>query len=101
MTEKKYIYVIDAYAYSDFERHILSHKSSMSKKTFFDIVKKAQKLCETKKYTQRRYYDYSENMIACLCQEFGFEQLDYPVVHIGCNTKSKCSMFDSDGWVER
>ena len=39
MTEKRYIYVIEAYGYSDFETHILSHKTSMSDKTFFKIVK--------------------------------------------------------------
>lgn len=46
MTEKRYIYVIEAYGYSDFGTHILSHKTSMSDDMFFDIVKKAQKLIE-------------------------------------------------------
>ena len=51
--------------------------------------------------TLRDIFYHINQVCACLCQEFGFEQLDYPSVHIGCNTKSKCSMFDSDGWVER
>lgn len=102
MTEKRYIYVIEAYAYSDFETRILSHKTSMSNKTFFDIVKKAQKLCETKNYVQdRRYVDYSDNMVACLCQEFGFEQFDFPRVHIGVSSKSKCSMWTENGAYEK
>ena len=101
MTEKRYIYVIEAYAYSDFETTILSHKTLMSDKMFFDIVKKAQKLCENKNYIPHKLYtDYAENMITCLCEEFGFEKFDYPCVHIGCSTKSKCAMFTDDKMVE-
>ena len=94
MTEKKYIYVIEAYAYSDFETHILSHKTSMSKKMFFNLVKKAQKLCETTNYIPNKpYKDYAANMIACLCKVYGFEKFDYPLVHIGVSPKSKCAMW--------
>lgn len=102
MTEKRYIYVIEAYGYSDFETTILSHKTLMSDKMFFDIVKKAQKLCKTKNYISHKLYtDYSSNMIACLCEEFGFETFDYPCVHIGCSSKSKCTMFIDDRLVEK
>ena len=101
MTEKRYIYVIEAYGYSDFETNILSHTRLMSDKMFFDIVKKAQRLCKTKNYLQHnRYTDYARNMIACLCEEFGFEEFDYPCVHIGCTTQSKCSMFIDNELVE-
>ena len=101
MTEKRYIYVIEAYAYSDFETTILSHKTFMSDRMFFDIVKKAQKLCETKNYIpHKRYTDYARNMIVCLCEEFGFEEFDYPCVHIGHSSKSKCVMFTNDKLVE-
>lgn len=101
MTEKRYIYVIEAYAYSDFETTILSHKTSMSDKMFFKIVKKAQKMCKNKNYIpERMYTDYASNMVACLCQEFGFETFDYPCVDIGCNAKSKCVMFIDDRMVE-
>lgn len=93
MTQKRYIYVIEAYADSEFETTILSHKTLMSDKMFLDIVKKAQKLCKTKNYIPYKpYTDYAKNMIVCLCEEFGFEGFDYPCVHIGCNSKSKCAM---------
>ena len=102
MTEKRYIYVIEAYGYSDFETTILSHKTLMSDRMFFDIVKKAQELCKTKNYLQHnRYSDYAENMITCLCEEFGFEEFNYPCVHIGCTTQSKCSMFIGNELVEK
>ena len=102
MTEKRYIYVIEAYGYSDFETTILSHKTLMSDRMFFDIVKKAQELCKTKNYLQHnRYSDYAENMITCLCEEFGFEKFDYPCVYIGCTTQSKCSMFIGNELVEK
>lgn len=96
--KKRYIYVIEAYGYSDFETHILSHETKMSDKTFFDIVKKAQRLCKTENYSP---YDYSSNVIACLCSEFGFETFDFPCVHIGCSTKSKCSMWTDKGVFEK
>ena len=93
MTQKRYIYVIEAYADSEFETTILLHKTLMSDKMFFDIVKKAQKLCETKNYIPgKSYTDYARNMVVCLCEEFGFEEFDYPCVHIGCGSKSKCAM---------
>ena len=93
MTQKRYIYVIEAYGYSDFETTILSHKTLMSDKMFFDTVKKAQELCETKNYIQNgTYTDYARNMIVCLCEEFGFEEIVYPCVYIGCGSKSKCAM---------
>ena len=102
MTEKRYIYVIEAYGYSDFETHILSHKTKMSNKMFLDVVKKAQKLCENKNYiAYKGITDYSANMIACLCQDFGFETFDYPCIHIGCTTKSKCSMWTDGGVIEK
>lgn len=102
MTEKKYIYVIEAYGYSDFEKTILSHKTLMSDKMFFDIVKKAQKLCETTDYIPDKFYkDYAANMIACLCKVFGFEELDYPSVHIGVSPKSKCFMWTENGAYEK
>ena len=101
MTKKRYIYVIEAYGYSNFETNILSHKTLMSDEEFLDVVKKAQELCETKNYIPHKpYTDYARNMIACLCGEFGFEEFDYPCVHIGCTTQSKCSMFISDKLVE-
>lgn len=102
MTTKRYIYVIEAYDYSEFEITILSHKTLMSDKMFFDIVKKAQKLCETKNYTPHEpYTDYARNMIVCLCEEFGFEEFDYPCVYIGCSGKSKCAMVIDGRWVEK
>ena len=102
MTKKRYIYVIEAYGYSDFETTILSHKTLMSDKMFFDIVKKAQKLCETKNYlSHKRYTTYARNMVTCLCEEFGFEEFDYPCVDIGCSSKSKCAMFIDGRLVEK
>lgn len=101
-TDKRYIYVLEAYAYSDFETHILSHKTSMSKKMFFKIVKKAQELCATKNYVNNSLHvDYVSNMIVCLCKEFGFEQFDYPCIHIGCSPKSSCTMFVDDEVIEK
>lgn len=94
MTEKRYIYVLEAYAYSDFTTYILTHKTSMSKKMFFKLVKKAQELCETKNYIPDKHYtDYACNMVACLCKVFGFEEFDYPSVSIGVSPKSKCAMW--------
>ena len=98
VAEPRYIYVLKAYAYSDIETHILFHKTNVANRTFFKIIKKAQQLCKNKNYLPNdKYVDYAMNMIACLCQEFGFESFDYPCVSIGCSTDSECALFTDDG----
>ena len=85
---ERYVYVIEAYGYSDFETNLLIHKTKMSNRMFLDIVKKAQQKVKEKHYG---CYDYASNMITCLCREYGFEPFEPPTVHIGCSTSSKCS----------
>lgn len=102
MTEQKYVYGIEAYAYSDFEYHILTHKTKISDKEFMDIIKKAQVLCKTKKYVDNNmFFDYPNNMVACLCKEFGFEAPNFPCVYIGVSSDSKCNVWTDNGVICR
>jgi len=83
MDRKYYIYVIEAYGYSDFEKIILTHEEYYSTKEFKSIVKKARKIMSDNKY------DYLSNLITCLKEEFGFYTPKYSCIDIGCNIKSK------------
>lgn len=88
MSENRHIYVIEAYGYDDRETHILSHKEDMSDEKFLEIVKKAQKMS-----TKYERYGYSQNVLECLVNDFGFEHFHYPCVDIGCSVKSDVESF--------
>ena len=84
---ERFFYGIGAYGYEDYEEHILFHTQKFSYDEFLEIVKEAQK--KSKKYHS---YSYSQNVLNCLCEEFGFEKLGYPLVDIGCSRKSEVTL---------
>ena len=83
MNVKRFIYVVEAYAYSDFETHILTHNENYTVEEFKQIVENAQK--RTKTVSDTIAYDYSSKLLHLLITDYGFEYFNYPCVHIGCD----------------
>ena len=91
----KYIYEIQAFAYSDFEHHILLHKEKFSDKELEEMIEKARKeTCpEYDEYgLRKKWVNYPDEFIRYLINEFGFEYSKHKVVYVGCGYKDKISI---------
>lgn len=87
-----YIYEIQAFAYSDFEHHILLHKEKFLDKQLEEIIEKARKETrpEYDEYGLRKtWVNYPDEFIRYLVDEFGFEYSNHKVVYVGCGYKDE------------
>ena len=94
MTEK-FIYEIQAFAYSNFEHHILLHEKEFSAIEFRKMIEiarqKAKNLHEKDDDFYYRY-NYPENVIAIMIKEFGFVKSEHLTAHVGCDFNDVCDV---------
>ena len=77
---KVYIYQIQAYKYSDFTTWEISHEKEYSEEEFKAILKEAKsKLSE-----DAHPWNFINNLIAILGQQYGFKKVKYTAVVHTC-----------------
>ncbi len=74
-----YVYILENYAYSDFEYYVFVHEKHYTKSEFKEIVKEAMKKVKTKRY----HWNFEGELFNILREEYGFEDGDMiPTFHI-------------------
>jgi hypothetical protein len=93
---KKYIYEIQAFAYSDFEHWILTHEKRYTKKEFLKIVEKARSEIKMDRdaFLHKTSTCYPYDLINKLTTEYGFKHSDHPIVDVGCYGSDKLTLED-------
>lgn len=94
MTEM-FIYEIQAFAYSDFEHHILLHEKKFSKIEFRKMIEIARQKAKAKSEQVDDFYwryAYPENFIKFLKEDFGFMESKHLVAYVGCDFDDICEV---------
>ena len=91
------IYEIQAFAYSDFEHHILLHKEKFTEEELTEMIDKARE--ETRpEYDEygllKNWVNYPDEFIRYLINEFGFEYSKHKIIYVGCGNKDKLEFED-------
>lgn len=92
---KKFIYEIQAFAYSDFEHHILVHEKKFTEIEFRKMIEIARQKAKKKAKEDDGYfwkYKYPDNFIKFLKEDFGFESPEYLIGYVGCTFDDSCEM---------
>lgn len=90
---EKYIYEIQAFSYSQFEHHILLHTKQFSKTEFRKMIEIArQKAKELQKNDDDFFwrYNYPNDVVSILEEDFGFVRSDHLIAHVGCTHDDIC-----------
>lgn len=76
-----YIYILEDFAYSDFEYYIFAHEKHYTDEEFKEIVKEAMKKVKKTRY----YFEFERELFEILRNEYGFiDAYDIvPIFHIG------------------
>ena len=83
-----FIYEIQAFAYSDFEHHILVHEKKFTQIEFRKMIEIARQKAAKKAEEDDEYYwnyNYPDNFIKVLKDDFGFKSPEYLIGYVGCN----------------
>ena len=90
-----FIYEIQAFAYSDFEHHILVHEKQFTQIEFRKMIEIARQKAKKKAKEDDEYfwtYNYPDNFIKFLKDDFGFKDPEYLIGYVGCNFDDPCEM---------
>ena len=88
MTEKMFVYEIQAFAYSDFEDYILVHEKQFTETEFRKMIEIARQKAKKKMITDDDFfwkYNYPDNFIHFLKEDFGFKDSEHLVAYTGCD----------------
>ena len=90
-----FVYEIQAFAYSDFEHHILLHEKEFSKIEFRKMIEKARQ--KAKKIAEESFdnflrYSYPYNFIRILKEDYGFVDSEHIIAYVGCDFDDRCEM---------
>ena len=94
MTEKYYVYEIQAFAYSNFEHYIILHKTKFSKIEFRKMIEKARQKAKAITETDIEFwkYYYPITFIEILKEDYGFIESNHLVAHVGCDYDDICEV---------
>lgn len=93
-----YVYEIQAFAWSDFEHHILLHKNEFTADEFFRMIERA-------KHKAKKARDavigipsmyFPDDVIEILKKDYGFIESKHLVAHVGTYYTSKCEVEIND-----
>lgn len=90
-----FVYEIQAFAYSDFEHHILLHEKQFNKIQFRKMIEKSrQKAKQKTKESDEFYwkYNYPENFIRFMKEDYGFLDSEHLVCYVGCDFDDICEV---------
>ena len=90
-----FVYEIQAFAYSDFEHHILLHEKEFSKIEFRKMIEKARQ--KAKKIAKESFdnflrYSYPYNVIRILKEDYGFVDSEHIIAYVGCDFDDRCEV---------
>ena len=94
-----FVYEIQAFAYSDFEHHILLHEKEFSKIEFRKMIEKARQ--KAKKIAEESFdnclrYSYPYNVIRILKEDYGFVDSEHIIAYVGCDFDDRCEVMYDD-----
>ena len=92
---KLFVYEIQAIAYSDFQHHILLHEKEFSKIEFRKMIEKARqkaKQIADKSFNTWLRYNYPDNFIRILKEDYGFVDSEHIIAYVGCNFDDICEV---------
>ena len=90
-----FIYEIQAFAYSNFEHHILLHEKKFSKREFRKMIEIVRQKAKNRMEWDDDYfwkYAYPDNFIKFLKEDFGFIESEHLVAHVGCDYDDICKV---------
>ena len=93
------IYELQAFAYSDFEHYILLHEEQFNEVQFRKMVEIARQKAKQKMEEDDDYYwkyNYPENVIDILKEDYGFKGSEHLVAYVGCDYADKCNVRRED-----
>ena len=94
MTEM-FIYEIQAFAYSDFQHHILLHEKKFTEIEFRKMIEIARQKAKNRMETDDDFfwkYNYPDNFIKFLKEDFGFIESKHLVAYVGCDFDDICEV---------
>ena len=94
MTEM-FIYEIQAFAYSDFQHHILLHEKKFTEIEFRKMIEKSRQKAKNRMETDDDFYwkyNYPDNFIKFLKEDYGFVESEHLVAHVGCHFDDICEV---------
>ena len=90
-----FIYEIQAFAYSNFEHYILLHEKQFNKIQFRKMIEKSRQKAKQKADENDEFYwmyDYPENVIKFMKEDYGFVESEHLVAHVGSYFDDKCEV---------
>lgn len=83
-----FVYEIQAYAYSDFESHILLHEKLFTAEEFMEMIEicrvKSKEIINNKWKIKFGYY-YPNLVIKFLVEDFNFKFSEHLIAYVGCS----------------
>ena len=101
MIKPFYVYELDAFAYSDFETHVLIHEKKFNKTEFRKMIEISRQKAKKKyksykgKWVSRMEY-YPTDLIRILIEDYGFKKPEILIADVGCHYDDIIHFYKSD-----